>query len=52
VDRAVAFNDGSAGAASLSPGDTFTRVFDKAGTYDYHCSFHPYMTGRVVVSAN
>jgi len=26
-------------------------VFDKAGTFDYVCSVHPYMTGRVVVRA-
>ena len=38
----VTFKDGSAGA-------TFTRTFDRPGTYDYFCSFHPYMTGRIVV---
>jgi hypothetical protein len=27
-------------------------VFDKAGTFDYYCSFHEFMTGRVVVRAN
>ena len=48
----VTFKDGSAGAKSLSPGDKFNRVFDRAGTYEYFCSFHPYMTGRVIVSAN
>jgi YVTN family beta-propeller protein len=47
----VTFKDGSAGAKSLSPGETFTRAFDKPGTYDYFCSFHPYMTGAVVVQA-
>ena len=47
--HAVAFKDGSAGARSLSPGETFSRVFDKAGTYEYFCAFHPYMTGKVVV---
>jgi YVTN family beta-propeller protein len=47
----VTFKDGSAGAKSLSPGQTFSRVFDRAGTYEYFCSFHPFMTGRVVVSA-
>lgn len=45
----VTFRDGSPGAKSLAPGQTFTRVFDKAGTYAYFCSFHPYMTGTVVV---
>jgi plastocyanin len=28
---------------------TFTHTFDVAGTYEYHCSFHPIMRGRVVV---
>jgi YVTN family beta-propeller protein len=46
----VTFKDGSAGAKSLSPGQTFARSFDKAGTYDYFCSFHPYMTGKLVVN--
>jgi YVTN family beta-propeller protein len=45
----VTFKDGSAGSASLAPGRTFNRVFEKAGTYEYFCSFHPYMTGQVVV---
>jgi YVTN family beta-propeller protein len=48
----VTFKDGSEGAKSLSPGQTFTRVFDRPGSYEYFCSFHPYMTGRVIVSAN
>jgi len=47
----VTFRDGSPGAKSLSPGEAFTRMFDKAGTYEYFCSFHPYMTGSVAVQA-
>jgi YVTN family beta-propeller protein len=47
----VTFRDGSPGANSLSPGETFSRMFDKPGTYAYFCSFHPYMTGSVVVQA-
>jgi YVTN family beta-propeller protein len=47
--HAIVFKDGSPGASSLSPGTTFRRVFDKPGTYDYFCSFHNYMTGRVIV---
>jgi plastocyanin len=38
------------GTVSLSPGQSFTRTFVKAGTYDYSCSFHPYMTAKVVVA--
>jgi YVTN family beta-propeller protein len=47
----VTFKDGSAGAKSLAPGESFTRTFEKPGTYEYFCSFHPYMTGSVVVQA-
>jgi plastocyanin len=28
---------------------TFTHRFDRPGTYDYRCSLHPGMTGRVEV---
>jgi YVTN family beta-propeller protein len=45
----VTFKDGSTSSKSLSPGDAFTRTFDRAGTYAYACSFHPYMTGTVIV---
>jgi plastocyanin len=31
-------------------GNTFTVIFDKAGTYNYLCAIHPYMTGSIVVS--
>src|SRR5215212_759193 len=30
-------------------GNTFAMTFQKAGTYDYLCLVHPYMTGRVIV---
>lgn len=49
--HAVAFKDGAAGAKSLLPKDSFDRTFDAAGTFDYFCSFHPYMTAKVVVTA-
>lgn len=31
------------------PIGTFSVTFDKAGTYDYLCVIHPWMTGQVVV---
>jgi YVTN family beta-propeller protein len=43
------FKDGAAGTDLLLPGKSFSRTFDKPGTYEYACSTHPYMTGKVVV---
>ena len=45
------YQDGAKGVDPLLPGASFTRRFDQPGTYEYHCSVHPYMTGRVVVRA-
>ena len=30
-------------------GGSFTHTFDKAGSFDYYCALHPYMTGQVIV---
>ncbi len=39
--------------AFKSPGldtdDKFSFTFNKAGTYSYHCSLHPHMTGKIIV---
>ena len=34
----------------LSPKATFDFKFDQAGEYDYYCTLHPQMVGKVVVS--
>jgi plastocyanin len=33
----------------LSPGDRFSHTFPAGGSYPYHCTPHPFMTGKVVV---
>jgi plastocyanin len=33
----------------IAPGKTFTHTFDKAGSFDYSCTLHPFMRGHVVV---
>jgi len=34
---------------SLNQGQKFSQAFTAPGTYAYHCSIHPFMTGKVVV---
>jgi plastocyanin len=36
-------------SGELSVGATFTRRFDDVGTFAYHCTIHPQMTGEVDV---
>ena len=31
--------------------ESFTHTFEKAGEYEYFCSLHPHMTGKVIVKA-
>lgn len=33
----------------LGQGGSFTKNFDEAGTFDYHCTPHPDMIGKVIV---
>jgi plastocyanin len=39
----------SFGSAGISPGGSYSFKFTQAGTFAYHCMFHPYMTGSVTV---
>jgi nitrite reductase (NO-forming) len=34
----------------LAAGKTFQHQFNIAGTFDYYCTLHPYMKGKVVVT--
>lgn len=43
-DAAHSFKSGG-----LDTDDKFSFTFDKAGTYVYICTVHPYMTGKIVV---
>lgn len=35
--------------AMLTKGQSYTVKFNQAGTYDYHCTPHPFMRAKVVV---
>lgn len=38
-------------SGQMLPGDTFTCTFTAAGTYDYHCTYHPLMIGTIIVKS-
>jgi plastocyanin len=42
--------DGLFDSESLRSGDSFTHVFDTAGTFEFFCAIHPSMTGSISVS--
>lgn len=49
VAHTIASKDGTLNSKSLSKGDTYSYTFDKPGVYDYFCSIHPNMTGKITV---
>ncbi|MCL5010877.1 MAG: cupredoxin family copper-binding protein [Patescibacteria group bacterium] len=36
-------------SGQISNGQAYSHIFETAGSYDYHCSIHPSMQGRVIV---
>jgi plastocyanin len=46
ADDGTSFDSGSLGHRQSK-----TITFTKAGTFSYHCAFHAFMTGKVVVSS-
>ncbi len=42
--------DGTFDSSLFMAGTTFEHTFDEAGTYDYFCMVHPWMTGTVQVN--
>ena len=53
VAHTVTETDGRQGpdSASLDPGQSYSFTFKDVGTYHYHCSIHPEMTGTITVTA-
>lgn len=45
----IVSDDKSIRSQALDTGDAFVYRFTTPGTYAYHCSLHPQMTGRVIV---
>lgn len=49
VNHSIVGDAGGVASDTLKQGDSFSHTFSVAGTYKYHCGFHKYMTGMVVV---
>lgn len=49
VDHTVTFVSGATSSGLLPAKGSFTVRFDRRGTYEYHCTPHPYMKGVVIV---
>jgi plastocyanin len=43
-------HDGIFDSGLFMAGGTFEFTFDEAGTYDYFCMVHPWMTGEIIVN--
>ena len=42
-------DNGEFDSGTLAQGDEFSETFGTAGTFAYHCTIHPSMTGTVTV---
>lgn len=49
VVHSVTAEDGGFDTGSLEPGERRGLTFTKSGTYAFHCTPHPFMTGVIVV---
>jgi plastocyanin len=43
--------DGEWRSPLIGPGETYTRRFERAGEFRYHCTPHPFMRGVIIVEA-
>jgi glucose/arabinose dehydrogenase/plastocyanin len=45
----TATSQGNFDSGNLSKGEEFTFIFDSAGTFNYICTPHPFMKGKIIV---
>jgi plastocyanin len=50
VVHTVTADNGAFNSGEMSPGATVTGTFNTPGTFTYHCSIHPDMTGTLIVT--
>ncbi len=49
VEHTVTFDGAEPGSPLIPPNGTFSHRFSTPGTYTFHCTPHPFMTGVVIV---
>ena len=49
IPHVVASTDNKFKSRAIDTDGTYTFTFAEAGTYEYFCSVHPKMTGKIVV---
>jgi plastocyanin len=52
MPHTVTGRDGSWDSGMIQPGGTYSRKFDRTGTFAFYCVPHPDMKGSVVVGAS
>jgi plastocyanin len=50
VTHSVASDTGLWDSGGIAQGESYTRVFDTAGTFGYYCGIHPTMKGAILVA--
>ncbi len=49
VTHTVTSNDNLFNSGDITTGATFSHTFEQKGTFKYHCTIHPFMTGEIIV---
>ena len=50
ITHTVTDDQGKWDSGSLAPGASYQQTFKIAGQYTYHCSIHPFMVGKIIVT--
>ena len=51
VPHAVSGDNGSWGSGEIGNGESLSMTFTTPGSFAYHCSIHPAMQGKIIVTA-
>jgi plastocyanin len=50
ANHSITSDTGLWDSGGIAQGESYTRVFDTAGTFTYYCSIHPSMKGTIIVT--